>query len=348
MLAIDTNHSPVVRQHPHHKWLQPVDESEKPRSSLRPQTPSPRASRQSSPVPFADDAPAYTPPRSPASRPPPPYSAAVSPRVYSAHPARTAHAFFQSQPFWLALYFMFNLSLTLYNKMVLVKFPFPWTLTALHALCGTIGGYVLLEQGYYVPARTTSRDNWQLLLFSVLYTVNIAVSNVSLQLVTVPFHQVVRASAPLFTIGLSVALLGTRLNSQKIMTLLPVIAGVGFATYGDYYFTSWGLFLTLLGTLLASLKTVITSILQTPRAGSRGIKLHPLDLLLRMSPLAFIQCVLFGWYTGELERVRRFGALEMTSGKAFALLVNGIIAFGLNVVSFTANKKSGPLTMTVA
>lgn len=67
-----------------------------------------------------------------------------------------------------------------------------------------------------------------------------------------------------------------------------------------------------------------------------------------MSPLAFIQCVLFGWYTGELERVRRFGALEMTSGKALALLINGIIAFGLNVVSFTANKKSGPLTMTVA
>lgn len=88
--------------------------------------------------------------------------------------------------------------------------------------------------------------------------------------------------------------------------------------------------------------------LQTPGTGGRGIKLHPLDLLLRMSPLAFIQCVIFGWYTGELERVRRFGALEMTSNRAFALLINGIIAFGLNVVSFTANKKSGPLTMTVA
>lgn len=91
--------------------------------------------------------------------------------------------------------------------MVLVRFPFPWTLTALHALCGTIGGYVLLEQGYYVrrshrsrtatplnaaqvPARTTQRDNWQLLCFSVLYTVNIAVSNVSLQLVTVPVRSV--------------------------------------------------------------------------------------------------------------------------------------------------------------
>lgn len=127
MLSIETNHSPVIRQHPHHKWansepgwLAPVDESEKPRSSLRPQTPSPRASRQASPVPFADNAPDYTQ-VSPNSRPPPPYSAAAtaaaSSRVYGAHSSRRTHAFFSSQPFWLGLYFVFNLSLTLYNKV---------------------------------------------------------------------------------------------------------------------------------------------------------------------------------------------------------------------------------------
>ena len=75
---------------------------------------------------------------------------------------------------------------------------------------------------------------------------------------------------------------------------------------------------------------------------------HPLDLLMRMSPLAFVQCVIYGWYTGELDRVRRYGALHMTQGKAMALLMNGVIAFGLNIVSFTANKKAGALTMTVA
>jgi hypothetical protein len=69
---------------------------------------------------------------------------------------------------------------------------------------------------------------------------------------------------------------------------------------------------------------------------------------MRMSPLAFVQCVIYGWYTGELDRVRRYGALHMDQGKALALVMNGIIAFGLNIVSFTANKKAGALTMTVA
>lgn len=61
-----------------------------------------------------------------------------------------------------------------------------------------------------------------------------------------------------------------------------------------------------------------------------------------------MQCVACAWYSGELERVRIYGATEMTRSKAIALLINGVIAFGLNVVSFTANKKTGPLTMTVA
>jgi hypothetical protein len=58
----------------------------------------------------------------------------------------------QSEPFWLALYFLFNLGLTLYNKIVLVTFPFPYTLTAMHAFCGSIGCYVLQEYGFYVSA----------------------------------------------------------------------------------------------------------------------------------------------------------------------------------------------------
>ena len=67
-----------------------------------------------------------------------------------------------------------------------------------------------------------------------------------------------------------------------------------------------------------------------------------------MAPLAFIQCVLYAYVSGELDHVRHYSAHEMTPFKATALLANGAIAFGLNVVSFTANKKAGALSMTVA
>ncbi|KAG8962286.1 UAA transporter [Tulasnella sp. 419] len=289
---------------------------------------------------------------------------------------------------WLILYFICNLGLTLCNKGILVHFPFPYTLTALHALCGTIGCISLWSAGYFSPARLTARENLILSLFSTLYTLNITVSNVSLRLVSVPFHQVVRASTPFFTILISYSIFRRRgkgflgVGTRKLMTLFPIMAGVGFATYGDYSFTLSSFYLTLFGTFLAALKTVVTNILQTspisqnpalhhharvPSIRLNGVseskhrptlsvsapppsrlKLHPLDLLLRMSPMAFVQCLIYAYFTGEAERLRIYAAHEMGYQKAMALILNGCIAFTLNVVSFTANKKTGPLTMTVA
>jgi len=109
-----------------------------------------------------------------------------------------------SPPLWLALYFTLNLTLTLYNKSVLIHFPFPYTLTALHALCGTIGTFILIRMDsgtvrpgagaltsvsppYRSPVpNLNAKELLVLFLFSILYTLNIVVSNASLRLVTVP------------------------------------------------------------------------------------------------------------------------------------------------------------------
>ncbi|KAF5384186.1 hypothetical protein D9615_003258 [Tricholomella constricta] len=307
--------------------------------------------------------------------------------------ARARRSRFLAHPTtYLALYFTLNLSLTLYNKSLLINFPFPYTLSALHALCGSIGTFILVRTGSSPVPRLNAHETLILLAFSGLYTVNIIVSNVSLGLVTVPFHQVVRASTPLFTILFSALILGTRSSRTKLLALLPVVAGVGFATYGDYYFTPWGFFLTLLGTVLASLKTIFTNFLQTPSppppphmqkrdpaAASPSVSrttrllppLTPLHLLHLLSPLAFVQTTLLAHFSGELDRVQAYataaagaryspisgfarglGQQQPPSGlsntQLALLVINGVMAFALNVVSFSANRKVGALSMTVA
>lgn len=163
---------------------------------------------------------------------------------------------------------------------------------------------------------------------------------------------------------------GTTFSTAKLVCLVPVILGVVLATYGEYYFTTMGFFLTLLGTFLAALKTIYTNVLQSrsgreipPKAQSASsalnpqmflpprLNLHPLDLLGRMSPLAFMQCVLYAYLSGELSTL--FGACTapgyvLDHWRVLLLLGNGCIAFGLNIVSFTANGRVGALNMTVA
>jgi hypothetical protein len=88
----------------------------------------------------------------------------------------TPQGFYDSPAYWLILYFFFNLGLTLFNKIVLVSFPFPYvssvnsanwppkltpqTLTGLHALSGCAGCYFALEKGAFVSLIGLSRaDN---------------------------------------------------------------------------------------------------------------------------------------------------------------------------------------------
>lgn len=71
-------------------------------------------------------------------------------RVRFASSRRRFFAESSSGMVWLALYFAFNLGLTLYNKIVLGRFPYPYTLTALHALCGTLGSWGCMRRRVFV------------------------------------------------------------------------------------------------------------------------------------------------------------------------------------------------------
>lgn len=130
-----------------------------------------------------------------------------------------------------ALYFSFNLALTLYNKIALNVFPYPWSLTAIHSLCAAVGCYICEKRGYFKSSvKLGQKESLILFAFSALYTVNIAVSNVSLNLVSVPLHQVIRSLTPLFTIILSLSFLGKSFKFMTYMSLVPVIVGVALAT----------------------------------------------------------------------------------------------------------------------
>ncbi|MCJ1453271.1 UAA transporter [Mycoblastus sanguinarius] len=245
--------------------------------------------------------------------------------------------------FYLTLYFALNLTLTLYNKAVLGKFSFPWLLTTLHTASASLGCYVLMRRGHFTLTKLNTRENLVLAAFSLLFTINIAISNVSLAMVSVPFHQIMRSICPIFTILLYRVYYLRSYSWATYLSLIPVVLGVGLATYGDYYFTTLGFIITLLGVLLSSLKTVMSNRLMTGT-----LALPALEIVLRMSPLAAVQSLLYAIATGEGRAFLRWVADgNLTPSYGSALVGNGFLALLLNISSFHTNKLAGALTITV-
>ncbi|CAK7563876.1 MAG: hypothetical protein SEPTF4163_001756 [Sporothrix epigloea] len=260
----------------------------------------------------------------------------------------------RSKMMQLGFYFLCNVALTIYNKLILGKFPHPWLLTALHTGSASIGCYILRMRGTIPRTKLNWDEEMKLVAFSVLFTINIAISNVSLAMVSVPFHQIMRSTTPVFTVAAYRLLFGRSYSTETYLSLIPIVLGVGMTTYGEYYFTLAGFLLTFLGVVLAVAKTIATNRIMT---GS--LKLSPMETLMRMSPLAFVQALFISWISGELSgaagqasaavagRSAAIGAGLSPTGMLVALLGNGVLAFALNVSSFTANKAAGALTMTV-
>lgn len=265
---------------------------------------------------------------------------------------------------WVFLYFLANLALTIHNKWVLsrINFRYPWTLTALHIGVSGIGSWIMCRCSPSIQQQTLDREAYARLLgFSVLYALNIAMSNVSLAHVSLSFHQIVRSSVPVFILVLEAAWLSKRHSTGRKLSLIPLVLGVSLATveeFKDVSCTSIGLVLTLAGVALAALKGVVTNVLMVG-----PLKMHPLQVIYTMALPAALQCIMYGAMAGELSSIKSLFArlhyeavtVEASGGPASypvgailsKLMVNGLLAFVLNWVSFTANKKTSALTMTV-
>ena len=226
----------------------------------------------------------------------------------------------------------------------IVQLRLPWLLTTSHTTATSIGTFILMGTGHLTLTPLNFRAHIILLGFSLLFTLNIAISNVSLAMVSVPFHQVMRSTCPVVTILIYRAVFAREYSKTTYFSMIPLVFGAGLATAGDYQASLLGMLLTILGVFLACIKTVATNRLMTG-----PLSLSPVELLLRLSPLAAIQCMAYAYLTGELHTLRRFSQLEggFSFGFTVAILINACMAFALNIVSFQTNKMVGALAVTV-
>lgn len=222
----------------------------------------------------------------------------------------------------------------------------------------------MLQMGYFKLSRLGRRENLALVAFSALFTANIAVSNLSLAMVSVPFYQTMRMLCPIFTIIIFRVWYGRTYSTMTYMSLIPLIIGAAMTTAGEMSFSDAGFILTILGVVLAALKVRFEHVssftgmnkanhvyqtVVTNRFMTGSLALPPVEFLMRMSPLAALQALACATATGEVAGFReliRTGDISIVPATA-SLAGNGFLALLLNISSFNTNKLAGALTMTV-
>ncbi|KAH0848395.1 hypothetical protein FOPE_02326 [Fonsecaea pedrosoi] len=224
-----------------------------------------------------------------------------------------------------------------------------------------------------------------LLPFSLLYTLNIALSNLALGLVTLSMHQTIRATAPVITVLVSIVWLGSTWREYPAgvygamgLTICGVIIATNAASSAKVVIgddraglvvdpartTAFGFTVTLLSAILAVLKTIFTNELQRPPRASRwGLGLPSTRLVQYLALYAVNQAVLLASWAGEIQglttNVDHGPPPTLTlklGGRSHRVavpwpwlwLLNGLAAAMLNLASFEANKRCGPLTMAIA
>ncbi|CBJ32541.1 conserved unknown protein [Ectocarpus siliculosus] len=259
----------------------------------------------------------------------------------------------QTQALWLLAWLVNNIGITMLNKQVMsfASFDYPLVMSAFHMFCNWLGTVVYFARSGE-EQQTIKRQQWPtLIMFSVVFALNISVGNTSSSMVPVTFNQVMRSLVPVIVMVIGTQVFGKTFSRARKLAVLPIVAGVIMACYPDSAsdsnpearpFRAVGVIVTVFCVMLSGLKNVVSGEMLTG-----DIKMPPLQLLSRMAPLALVQMAVGALALGEVSSLVA-NWREIREGWAlYGVAITGVGSFSLNLCSLQANKVTSPLTLSI-
>lgn len=247
----------------------------------------------------------------------------------------------------VASWYLSNIGVLLLNKYLLsfYGFRYPIFLTFLHMLSCAALSSAAIHWLRIVPAQKIL-SRLQLLKISALagiFCFSVVCGNISLRYLPVSFNQAIGATTPFFTAIFAFLITCKREPGEIYLALVPVVFGIVLATNSEPLFHLLGFLVCIGSTAGRALKSVVQGILLS----SDSEKLHSMNLLLYMAPMAALVLLPISLYIeGNVAMV----ILEKARTDPFIVVLltgNATVAYLVNLSNFLVTKHTSALTLQV-
>ncbi|KAM0994247.1 hypothetical protein ACFX2I_009797 [Malus domestica] len=249
---------------------------------------------------------------------------------------------------WMvAAWYGSNIGVLLLNKYLLTNygFGFPIFLTLCHMTACSVFSYVAVAvmKVALLQSVKSKVQFAKIAGLSVVFCFSVVCGNVSLRYIPVSFNQAVSATTPFFTAIFAFLIIKKREAWLTYAALIPVVAGVIFASGGEPSFHLFGFVMCITATSARAFKSVLQEILLS----SDGEKLDSMNLLLYMAPLA-VAFLLPATLLMEKNVVGFTIELARKDIKIiWYLFFNSSMAYFVNLTNFLVTKHTSALTLQV-
>jgi len=174
--------------------------------------------------------------------------------------------------FWYGLNIAFNLA----NKSLFNYFPFPWTVSTVHVLVGAVycGITYFLGAKKASYERPITGDEFKLIFPpAFMHAAGHVAANLSFAAVAISLTHTVKTLEPVFNVVLSWIFMGTVTPPSVLITLVPIMAGVSYASAADLSFNWAGFNGAMISNLTFAFRAVLSkqNMKNIKNLGSTGI-----------------------------------------------------------------------------
>ncbi|KAH8749851.1 triose-phosphate transporter family-domain-containing protein [Hyaloscypha sp. PMI_1271] len=233
---------------------------------------------------------------------------------------------------YIAAWMILSNSVIVYNKWILDRFPFFITLTTWHMFFATVATQLLARSTNLVDRNTGMNPRKYLtaiLPIGMCYSMSLILSNLVYLYLSMSFIQLLK----------SIGIRNPEPSVKVLLTVCVIVSGVAISSLGELQFALAGFLIQSAAVGFEAYKNALQQYLLIGES-----KMSSITLLYYFAPAC---TVINGVYILCFE-FRNLSIARPSGIQPWVFLVNGVLTFGLNIVSVAVIKKTSSVVLTLS